>query len=73
MTQQAWADWAILQDLPKEASVSIAELKPETLRDLEPGEIDDQSVTGSVASQKHDESGAQSAGDASCRVHESNG
>ncbi len=31
MTQQAWANWAILQHLPEEASVSVAELMPETL------------------------------------------
>ncbi len=55
MTQQAWTDWAILQDLHEEASVSVAELMPETPWDLEPGEIDDESVAGSVTSQKHDE------------------
>ncbi len=55
MTQQAWADWAILQDQPEGASVSVAELMPETLQDSELGEIDDESVAGSVASQKHNE------------------
>ncbi len=55
MTQQAWTNWAILQDLPEEASVSVAELMPETPQDLEPGEINDESVAGSVTSQKHDE------------------
>ncbi len=37
-------------------SVSVAELMPETPRELEPGEVpDDESTAGSLASQKHDE------------------
>ncbi len=56
VTQQQWAKWSILQDPADAASVSIAELMPESPHEgLEPGEIDDQSVTGSVASQKHKE------------------
>ncbi len=38
------------------ASVSVAELMPETPQDLEPGELaNDESTARSLASQKHDE------------------
>ncbi len=57
MTQQEWTEWTVLQDIPEEASVSVAELMPETPRELEAGELlDDESATGSsVVSQKQDE------------------
>ncbi len=57
MTQQEWTNWVILQDEPEGASVSIAELMPETLRELEAGELpdDESAIASSVASQKHDE------------------
>ncbi len=57
MTWKEWTEWTILQDEPDGASVSIAELMPETLQELEAGELaNDASVVGSlVSSQKHDE------------------
>ncbi len=47
-----WANWSILQDPEGVASVSMAELMPKDCGDLELGEIDDQSVVKSIASQK---------------------
>ncbi len=55
MTQEEWAKWSILQDLEDAASVSMAELMPKDCGDLEPGEMDDQSVARSVTSQKCEE------------------
>ncbi len=52
VSQDEWAKCLILQDLEDIASVSVAELITEERGDLEPSEIDDRSVVGSVAYQK---------------------
>ncbi len=55
VSQGEWAKWSILQDQEDVASVSVAELITEERGDLEPGDIDDRSVVGSVTSQKCEE------------------
>ncbi len=57
LTRKEWTNWKVLQDDEEGASVSVAELMPETPRELEQGELadDELNIASSVASQKHEE------------------